>query len=228
MPVRVYSPSYRTVSLGFKPLPLSFRLHDSRAMLSSQMEKELLGTGGICRMAAHALSRQQCAFNYRIFIEVMDVSLIYAYLAVGLISWSKLAVGHAIIIQRILAYKEHEGTELLPLPILVSCYCNRQSIPHIGFSKPVPFTYIETGIASLDSQDVSTTVADLCKDLCILFRKVEVQRSDSRRDGHTYIIREDLREFITEHGLTAAGNQQKANCRERCQYMSHYLSFHFS
>lgn len=69
------------------------------------------------------------------------------------------------------------------------------------------------------------TVADLCKDL-VAFSAAEVQRADSGRDGHTNIIRKDLRSS-SEHGLTAAGDQNQVNCRERCQYMSHHL-FHFS
>ena len=158
----------------------------------------------------------------------MDIPLVNADLAVSLISRSELAVGHSIIIERKFADKNHERAELLPLTILVARYSHCKSISYIGFGEFMPFVYIETCITSLGSDAAAMLVAYFRKDFRIFFRKVEVQWCDSGRNSHTDIIREDLRQFFTEHGLPTAGNQKETNYRERCLYECLHYLLHFS
>jgi hypothetical protein len=173
-------------------------------MLASEMEKELVGTGRICCMATHALTWEKGAFKDRVFLEIMDIPLVDADLAVGLISWCELTVCHSVILQRILADEDHEATELLPLAVLISGYCNRKSITYISLSELMPFPDIEPGIASLGLYAVSSAVAHLRKHLRIVIRKIEVKRSDTGRNGHADIIRKDFRQFTAKYGLPAA------------------------
>ena len=125
------------------------------------MEKELLGTGCIGSMTAHALSWHKRSFQNRLLLEAVDIPLVNAYLAICFISRSELAVGHAIIVERILADKDHERTELLPSAVLVASHRNGKRVAHIGFSDLMPLAHIETGISALCCDAVAVSVADL-------------------------------------------------------------------
>ena len=174
-------------------------------------------------MAAHTLSRKQSSFNDRLFFEIMDISLIDAYLAVSLISWRKLTVCHAIVIERILADEYLERAELLPSAILVSGHSDSKNPTYIRLGKLMPFLYIETGITAFGFERIAIAIAYHSKYFGIFLREIKIQRCYSCRNSHTDVIRKYLWQFFTRHNLLAAGDQCKTNCRERCQY----TCFHF-
>ena len=106
MPIRINCLCDSAVRLGFQPLSSAISLHDCSAVLSSQMKKELVRISSIGSMTTHALTRQERAFQYRILIEVMDIPLIDAYLAVSLVTRCELTVCHTIVIERIFAHED--------------------------------------------------------------------------------------------------------------------------
>lgn len=56
-----------------------------------------MGVGLVLCVAADALSGEECVCEYGVFAEGVEVSLVYADVAVGFVAWGYFAVGYAVV-----------------------------------------------------------------------------------------------------------------------------------
>ena len=142
-------------------------------------------------MAVIALPVGHGVFNYREFIKISEVSLIYAHLAVYLISRGDAAVCEPPLVERSLAHADSEVIILHPLAGYFSTYCHCQFLSLVPGRELMPFVDIE-----------------LCKfPVCVKFIAVgafhshihtvclpigrdngKIERSDLHRYGHANVV----------------------------------------
>ena len=136
-------------TIGSRVTFFNFALHKSRSMFASQLESELLWIGAVGCVAAHALTWYRLTLDDGFFLPVVYIALEVADVAIYLITWSKLAVGQAIIIKRPFAHVDREVFILKPAAIDLGTNSHLQLSSNVLSRQLVPLFYIKICIFSI-------------------------------------------------------------------------------
>ena len=118
-------------------------------MFASQLESELLWIGAVGCVAAHTLAWYRLTLDDGFFLPVVYIALEVADVAIYLITWSKLAVGQAIIIKRPFAHVDREVFILKPAAIDLGTNSHLQLSSNVLSRQLVPLFYIKICIFSI-------------------------------------------------------------------------------
>ena len=138
-------------TIGSRVTFFNFALHKSRSMFASQLESELLWIGAVSCVATHTLAWYRLTLDDGFFLPVVYIALEVADVAIYLITWSKLAVGQAIIIKRPFAHVDREVFILKPATFDLCTDCYNQLSSNVLSSQLVPLFYIKFCIIAIGS-----------------------------------------------------------------------------
>ena len=112
-------------------------------MVTTHMEGKLIGIGSVCRMTVEAGTRRCRILKDCRFLEITQVALIDAQLAIHFITWSYTTISQAPVIKSIWTDMDIEVLILRPVTLLFHINSNFQISTSILSKQMMPFIDIE-------------------------------------------------------------------------------------
>ena len=193
VPVTIRASRLCRVRLRLHPRLLTILLYHGSPTLATHLQGDTVGVGAIGCMTVEATTGHNRLCQDSIFIKGMDIPLVYTDIATHLIARFDTTVGQTPIIKRVLTDTNREILILFPLSFFLHTNGNGQFAPDVLFGKRMPVGYIEISPSAIYMQFPSfATLNDHIHTFNILISNVEVQGSDTGRNGYTDVIRIDL------------------------------------
>ena len=196
MPVGIYHRAADVIVFGIQPRAFAVLVYHGGAMLAAHMEHILIGIRAVWRVAVVALTVGHGVLDDGEFVEVAEVALIYAHLAVNLVTGCDAAVSQAPLVQRIRADVDGEVIVLHPVSVYLGANGHGQVLATVRFGKFVPFSGIEVGVLAVGMQLPAVGAFDRhvhALHVSFFRHDREIEGRDSGGNGHADVVGEDGR-----------------------------------
>ena len=197
MPIGIDHAASKRVVYGFQELILTIAMYEGGSMTASHMKDILVRIGTIGGMAVDALVRCLGILQQGALVEIGQVALVEAHLAIDLVAGWDAAVGDAPGIEGFVAHHDLEVAIAGPLPLFLCTDGECQRSAFVLLYDLMPLVDVEVGIVSVGVNSASLRAFHLYVDsLHLVVCHREVEWRNAHRDGDAYIVGIDIRQLV--------------------------------
>ena len=215
VPVGIDHGAVERVVLRLEPLVLSVVADEGGAVVAADVERDVVGVCAVLRVAVDAGARRCLVVEDRALVEVAEVALVDAHVAIDLVARGDATVGQSPFVEGVGTDRHLEVFVLCPASVVLHTYGERQVAAFVLLGQCMPVVDIEVDIIAVGVQLTALTAFDDDVDAVVgAAGEVEVHWCDACGNRHAGIFRIDGRQFVHHCSILRGGG---ARGEEECR-----------